>query len=135
MLAACDRAIAQPSAQDFDRLCAIYEDIASRKLEGWAQIKARTDRIEREVPEIYRHYDYLSDARPGRVYGLLQDVAANAGVSDWQCQAVETYYTPPESGNGQRGTDDTFADGGETRGSGGRSRRRNCRDWAQHPNN
>lgn len=123
-LVACDRATAQPSDADFDRLCAIYEEISTSEGDGYAQTKALLDRIEREVPEIYQHYEYLSEARAERVYGLLQDVADNAGVRDWQCQAVKTYYAPPESGISPRGTDDTDANGGQAKGYGGRLKQR-----------
>lgn len=79
--------------EDFDRLCELYRKAAQRDVDSYVRDKQLFAAIEQQLPDIYRHYSYLSEAKGERVHGLIKELAGQAGNTDWDCPIIHQYHT------------------------------------------
>ena len=88
----------EASLQDeatYDQLCQIYDEVNALDKETEEKRVEIIDRVDTQLPALFeKHFKHIIDADAGQRYALIQQVVAHeTGNSDWECQAMETYYT------------------------------------------
>ena len=82
----------------YDRLCKIYEEYSSGGTPRDVAAVKITERVERELPEIYQDYVVVvMNPVEGRYDAFKELARKSANQSNWSCDAVRTFYITPKS--------------------------------------
>jgi hypothetical protein len=78
----------------YDRLCKIYEEFGSEPSTPETAYKI-SQRVEKEIPEIYSNYDLIVVGGIDRRYEAFKEFAREtANQPNWSCEAIRKRYPP-----------------------------------------
>ena len=93
---ACNASPTTQSTSDFDKLCAIYKTIVD-------EVKDTNDpsirrynlalSIQTELPNITDDYKHIVSVARNERYQLFKQVAETRTKKQWDCPAIESYYS------------------------------------------
>jgi hypothetical protein len=79
----------------YDKLCRIYEEYSPAATARDVAAVKITERVERELPEIYdRYLVVVMNSVEGR-YDAFRELAHEADQPSWSCDAIRQFYSPP----------------------------------------
>ena len=78
----------------YEQLCQIYGNVNSLDKETEEKRVEIIDRVDKQLPKLYeKHFRHIITAEAGQRYALIQQVVGHeTGNSDWECQAMKSYY-------------------------------------------
>ena len=80
-------------SSSYDRLCKIYEEYSSASTPRDVAAVKITERVERELPEIYQDYVVVvMNPVEGRYDSFRELARKTANQPSWSCEAVRTFY-------------------------------------------
>jgi len=97
---ACNASPTTQSNSDFDKLCDIYKAIAAEYKDTKDPSIRRYNlalRIQTELPNITDDYKHIISVDRNERYQLLKQVAETRTKKQWDCPAIESYYSGENS--------------------------------------
>ncbi len=96
IFSACNASSTAQSTSDFDKLCEIYTTIAKKYKDTNDQVLREGKlalRIQAEIPNLLDVYENVTNSRREDRYQTFKQVAEVKTKKQWDCPALETFYT------------------------------------------
>ena len=93
VLAACNNVSSNQTQSDYDKLCKIYEDVLSKPFSPMLVGAELGERIQKEIPSVYVHFENIANAAPKDAYKLFKNIAEKETNKAWDCKVMQDFYS------------------------------------------
>jgi len=100
LFSACNASPTTQSISDFDKLCDIYKTVVDEYKDTKDPSIRRYNlalRIQTELPDITDDYKHIISVARNERYHLFKQVAETRTKKQWDCPAIESYYSGESS--------------------------------------
>ena len=90
---ACNQPAGENKASDYAKLCTIYEETVNANSEPAMVGMQVSERVEKELPNVYVHYKNIVSADPKDAYSLFKKIAEKETNQPWDCKVMQDFYS------------------------------------------
>jgi hypothetical protein len=93
LLTACNGVSSNQTQSDYDKLCKIYEEVLSKPFSPVMVGAEIGERVQKEIPAVYIHFENIANADPQKAYQLFKNVVEKETQKSWDCQIMKNFYS------------------------------------------
>jgi hypothetical protein len=83
----------EAAASNFDSLCIIYKEIATKKTNLDNKVGELAERVNEKMPDFYKNYFlHVQQMDANKRYAFIKHLAEKAKGSAWDCAIMKSFY-------------------------------------------
>jgi len=81
------------SADDFDKLCGIYNEIVPQKIDIDIKMGKLAERVNEDMPDFFKNYfSHVQRMDANKRYNYIKQSAEKAKGGKWECDVMKSFY-------------------------------------------